>query len=91
MPHPLFAAIVREMEPIRAERLLDAAQAASVPHMGKEAARWWDRTVAAARGLAREIVERAGPLFTFNSRPINSSAGLRAEFNQHVSGGKVTD
>jgi hypothetical protein len=89
MPHPLFAAIVREMEPIRAERLLDAAQAASVPHMGKEAARWWDRTVAAARGLAREIVERAGPLFTWNGSAVNSSQGLRQKFAEGVTGGRV--
>lgn len=85
MPHPMFVAHTKHLEPLKAERLLDAAEAASVPHMGKEAAGWFDRMIAAARGMAAEVVRRAEPLFTWNSQPVHTSAGLRAKFAEGVS------
>jgi hypothetical protein len=86
MPHPMFTAMVREMEPIRAERMLDAATAALAPHHKQT---WWDDLLARARGVAVDLVKRAEPLFSFNGRAVNSSAALRHEFGQHVSGGGV--
>lgn len=50
MPGCLLDAYVRELGPIRAERLLDWAEAASVPHMGKHATRWWNQQASLARG-----------------------------------------
>lgn len=86
MPHPVFECHVQQIEPLRAERLLDAAAAATAMHRKKD---WWDDLLARARGVVREVVERAGPLFTFNGRAVNTSDGLRREFGQHVSGGRV--
>lgn len=89
MPHPMFVAHVTQLEPLRAERLLDAAQAASVPHMGKEAAGWFERLTAQARGMAAEVVKRAFPMFTWNGAAVNTSHGLRQRFAASVSGGRV--
>jgi hypothetical protein len=82
----MFAAHVREMESIGAERILDAAQAAAAVHAGRE---WWDKMLARARGVAVEAVRRVVPLFTWNGRGINSSAGLRKAFSEGVTGGRV--
>jgi hypothetical protein len=89
MSHPLFVAHVKMMPKLRAEALLDAAEVASVPHMGKEARGWWDRMIAAARGAVRDAAARAFPMFTWNSQPVNSSEGLRRRFAEGVSGGRV--
>jgi hypothetical protein len=86
MPAGLFEAYEAQLEPLRAGRLLDAAQAATAQYAGKD---WWDRMVETARGLAREATERARVLFTFNGRPIGTSNGLRRAFGAHVTGGRV--
>lgn len=85
MPLGLFEGYERQMPVLRAERLLDAAQAASVPHMGREAQGWYDRMIAAARGVVEDVVRRAAPMFTWNGRKLGSSRELRAKFNEHVS------
>lgn len=82
MPHPLFVAHTTHLDALRASRLLDAAQAAAAVNAPSS---WWDALIARARGVAVEMVRRAGPMFTFNARPINSSQGLRQAFGQSVS------
>jgi hypothetical protein len=86
MPHTVFAAHAKHLTALKAERLLDAAQAALAQTQPQS---WWDTMIAAARGVAVEVVKRAGPLFTFNSRPINTSDGLRKAFSEGVTGGRV--
>jgi hypothetical protein len=81
MPSGVFEAYEAQLEPLRAERLLDAAQAASAHLAGRA---WWDRMVAAANGIVSEVRERARVLFTFNGRPIGTSGGLRQAFGEHV-------
>jgi hypothetical protein len=82
----MFTAHTRRMDALRAERLLDAAQAATAHYAGRE---WWDSTLAAARGVVAEVVRRTGPLFTWNGQGVNSSNGLRQRFAQHVTGSRV--
>lgn len=86
MPAGLFEAYEARLEPLRAERVLDAAQAATAMHAGKD---WWESMLARARGVVREATERARVLFTFNGRPIGTSNGLRRAFGEHVTGGRV--
>jgi hypothetical protein len=81
MPHPMFSRHVRELDRLKAERLLDAAQAATAQFQKAE---WWDGMLARARGVASEIVAKVGPLFTFNGHAINTSGGLRRAFSEHV-------
>lgn len=81
MPHPVFTAHIKHMDALRAERLLDAATAATAQFQKAE---WWDRLVARARGMAAEIAARVGPMFTWNGSPVNSSAGLRRKFADGV-------
>jgi hypothetical protein len=82
----MFIAHVQQLEVIRAERLLDAAQAALAQSQPQS---WWDTMIAAARGVAVEVVKRAGPLFTWNGQSINTSDGLRKAFSEGVTGGRV--
>lgn len=84
MPHPVFTAHVKHMDALRAQRILDAAEAAAVQF---HPLTWWDSMLARARGVVAEIKDRIGPLFTFNSRPINTSRDLRSAFSEHVSSG----
>lgn len=77
----MFVAHRKRLDALKAERLLDAAQAALAQSQPQS---WWDTMIAAARGVAVEIVKRAGPLFTFNGVGINSSSGLRAKFSESV-------
>ena len=56
-----FRRWVREMEPLHAESLLDAAEAATVPQMTKEGAQeWYDRQLARVRSTmsASEMAPR---------------------------------
>ncbi len=86
MPSGVFEAYEAQLEPLRAERVLDAAQAASAIHAGRE---WWESMLARARGVVHEVVRRAFPMFTWNGAPVNSSASLRQRFEQGVTGGRV--
>jgi hypothetical protein len=89
MAHPLFVAHWKMMPKLQAEEMLDAATAASVPHMGKEVSNWWDRMVARARGVVRDVAGKLEPMFTWNRTPVNSSAGLRRAFAEGIEGSRV--
>ena len=54
-------AMHRQIDRIRAERMLDAAQAAAYPHLGKGASEWFNRVLDRAQGavtVAGEQLER---------------------------------
>lgn len=61
---------------VRAERMLDAAQAAAYPHMGKGASRWFNELLDRAAGVvtwAGEQVER----LSWNGKVVSISAFKR--------------
>ena len=86
MPSGVFESYERNMEPLRAERMLDAATAATAQFQKTD---WWEGLLARARGAAAEVARRAAPLFTWNGAPVNSSQGLRRKFAEGVTGGRV--
>jgi hypothetical protein len=86
MPHLMFVAHCDQLEAIRAERLLDAAQAATAQFQKQS---WWDGLLASARGVVRDVAEKLEPMFVWNGRALNSSEELRQKFAQDVSGSRV--
>jgi hypothetical protein len=86
MPTDLFMAYVDQMPRLRAERLLDAAQAALAEHHKPE---WWDAQLAAARGDAQEggtTTGRPSSPFRFNGQPI-SAQELKRELASSLGAG----
>jgi hypothetical protein len=83
----LFEAHLAMLPRLRAEALMDAAEATAAATYSPEG--WWERMAAIAKGAAAQLARRAGPLFTWNGKAVNTSSGLRRAFAQGVSGGRV--
>lgn len=79
MPECLLLAYHDNLDRLRAERSLDAAQAASVPHLSKDGHKGWYRSISrrtARRAVARSVIGGPGaPLFTVNGQGVDK-AGL---------------
>lgn len=92
MPECLLLAYHDNVDRLRTERLLDAAQAASVPHLAEQGRKSWYRQ--AEKRLARSLGESArapggGPaLFTVNGKAVNRH-GLAAWLAQQFGGTSV--
>jgi hypothetical protein len=81
----LFEAHVREMESIRAERVLDAARAAGSPYQ-KEG--WWDALITQAQGAGHQVAETAGQAtgFVYNGTRVGFDA-LYSSLSRALGGG----
>lgn len=76
-----FKAYLREMDPIAAERLLDAAQAAGVPYMGEKAGDWFDKIIARINRDVVEVSQKAEALFTWNGAAVGIR-GLKTKLGE---------
>lgn len=70
------------LDRLRAERSLDAAQAASVPHLTREGRTSWYRHVSkrtARRAVARTVTSEGGsaPMFTVNGQSVGKGGLAR--------------
>jgi hypothetical protein len=86
MAHPLFVAHWKMMPKLQAEEMLDAATAATAQ---LRPATWWDGLLSQARGVVRDVAEKLEPMFVWNGKPVNSSAGLRRAFAEGIEGSRV--
>jgi len=63
---------------IRAERMLDAAQAAAYPHLGKGASEWFESVLDRAQGVVAALAGEAGERLHWNGKVV-SIAGFKAQ------------
>lgn len=87
MPECLLFAYADNMPRIRAERLRDAAQSALYPHLTKQGAKDWLRSI---NSMAQRVVSTATQGITFNGRPVTLK-GLRRRLSQAMGGGFSDD
>lgn len=85
-----FRRWVAEMDALRAESMLDAAQAASVPHYTDEGRRgWYDQMIARSLGDGGRAQDEAPSVatgFTFNGTPMSFDS-LRDALGSALGGG----
>lgn len=77
----MFEACVAQMDPLRAERILDMAQAAAAVHAKQD---WWDALIARAQGAKRAVAQAGG--FMFNGAAV-SFDGLFRRLSSAIGGG----
>lgn len=81
----LFERYAEEMDSLRAERLLDAAQAATAQHQKEP---WWDALAERARGVPSQSVEPVAQddKFMFNDKHVSFDA-LFTQLSRALGGG----
>jgi uncharacterized membrane protein len=60
-----------QIQRIRAERMLDQAQAAAYPHMGQGAKRWLDETIDRAMGIVSQVAEAVEEQLHWNGKVVS--------------------
>lgn len=69
-----FAALEAEIPAVRAERMMDAAQAAVYPHVSKSGARqMWREWTQAVQRSANQAARRSAALFVVDGKPVGIS------------------
>lgn len=87
MPECVLQAYLDQIPRLRAERMMAAAEAASVPYFEKGAHReWWQRQGQAATAESAPVPGGQRTPFTFNGRPMQLG-GLKRELATALGGG----